>query len=314
MKAARLGLLSFLLTIPAAVAADGDAASPAPTSPSRARFEAIDPTAPRPTLSNPEAHGSTAAKVKFEQKLGAQIPTGATFRDEEGREVQLSSRLGRRPIVLALVFHRCPLLCNKVLDGLVRALKPLPLDAGVDFDVLAVSIDPKDTPESSLAKKAGYLERYDRPGTEGGWSFLTGEEEAIEGLCDSVGFEYVLNPATGQYAHAAGIVVLTPGGKASQYLFGLEYSPKELDAAIRAAGEGRTGSRIAAMLLLCYDYDSATGTYTLSVVRVLRAFATLTALSLGLYLLLMFRREARTRAGGGPPDVDPTATDGAPRT
>lgn len=320
MKAARLGLLSFLLAIPPVATAD-EAAAPreaAPKSdalgPVRARFETVDPTAPRKISSDPNALGSTAARVKFDQKLGSQVPLTATFRDEEGREIQLSSRFGRRPVVLALVFHRCPLLCNKVLEGLVRTLKPLPLNAGVDFDVLAVSIDPEDTPESAGKKKAGYLDRYDHPGTEGGWSFLTGEKAAIDAVCDAVGFEYVRNPANGQYAHAAGIVVLTPGGKTSQYLFGLDYSPKELDAAIRSAAEGRTGSKIQALLLLCYDYDSATGKFTLSIVRLLRASATLTALSLGLYLFLMFRREARGRAGGGPPDAGPTATEDAPRT
>ncbi|OJW20964.1 MAG: hypothetical protein BGO49_29865 [Planctomycetales bacterium 71-10] len=300
MSAARPGVLAILLAAATAAAALGD--------------EPIDPTAPRKTASDPAAFESTASRVKFEQKLGSQVPPGATFVDEEGREVQLSSRLGRRPIVLALVFHRCPLLCNKVLEGLVRALKPLPLNAGVDFDVLAVSIDPEDTPESALKKKVGYLERYDRPGTEGGWSFLTGKKEAIDALCSSVGFEYVRNPATGQYAHAAGIVVLTPGGEAAQYFFGLDYPPKELDAAIRRAAEGRTGSKIASLVLLCYDYDSATGKYTLSIVRLLRAFGTLTALSLGLYLFLMLRRESRTHAGDGPPGVGPAPAGDGPRT
>ncbi len=262
---------------------------------------------PPPTVSDPSFNG-TASRVRFEQRLGSQVPLSATFRDEEGRETPLAACFGRRPVVLALVFHRCPLLCNQVLAGLTRSLKPLPLQAGVDFDVVAVSIDPEDTPESAAKKKAGYLERYDRPGSEPGWKFLTGTKEAIDALCESVGFQYVQNPATKQYAHAAGIVVLTPGGQAAQYFFGIDYPPKEVDAAIRRAAEGRTGSKIAAMLLLCYDYDSATGQYTLSIVRLLRVFGTLTALSLGLYLFLMFRREHRGRvAGGGLPGRDDDA-------
>lgn len=299
MNAARLGLITLLLAALPAATATGDTP--------------IDPAAPRVTPSDPAAFNSTASRVKFEQKLGSQVPPGITFLDEDGKETPLSSRLGRRPVVLALVFHRCPLLCNQVLAGLTRALKPLPLNAGVDFDVLAVSIDPEDTPESARKKKEGYLERYDRPGTEAGWSFLTGKKEAIDALCQSVGFEYVRNEATGQYAHAAGIVVLTPGGAAAQYFFGIDYPPRELDAAIRRAAEGRTGSKIASLVLLCYDYDSATGKYTLSIVRLLRVFGTLTALSLGLYLFLMLRRESRAHAGDGPVGGRPAAAGEGPR-
>jgi len=281
---------------------------PAASAPSALGDEAIDPTAPRSPVSDPAAFASTASKVKFEQRLGSQVPLAAVFQDEEGREVPLASRFGRRPVVLALVFHRCPLLCNQVLTGLTRSLKPLPLRAGVDFDVVTVSIDPKDTPESASKKKAGYLEQYDHPGSESGWSFLTGPKESIDALCQSVGFEYALNPTTEQYAHAAGIVVLTPGGQAAQYFFGIDYAPKEVDAAIRRAADGRVGSKIAALLLLCYDYDSATGKYTLSIVRILRGFGTLTALSLGLYLFLMFRRERRGRIGdGAAPGTDDVA-------
>ena len=272
-------------------------------------------TTPRPTaVSDPSAFESTASKVKFDQKLGAQVPLEATFVDEEGSTIPLSSCFGRRPVVLALVFHRCPLLCNQVLAGLARSLKPLPLLAGVDFDVVAVSIDPEDTPESAKQKKIGYLERYDRPGTEDGWKFLTGRKESIDALCDAVGFHYVQNPTTKQFAHAAGIVVLTPDGRTGQYFFGIDYPPKEVDAAIRAAAEGRIGSKIGALLLLCYDYDAATGKYTLSIVRVLRTFGTLTALSLGLYLFLMFRRERRGRTEDGPPDAAPAAVVDGPRT
>src|SRR5690606_35128582 len=128
------------------------------------------------------------------------------------------------------------------------------------------------------------------PGTENGWKFLTGDKEEIDALCEAVGFKYVYNPESKQFVHAAGIVVLTPGGQAAQYFFGIDYPPGDLEAAIKRAGEGRLGSKIGALLLLCYDYDSATGTYTLSIVRLLRAFAALTALSLGAYVFLMFRR------------------------
>jgi protein SCO1/2 len=246
------------------------------------------------------AVATTASRVGFDQRLGEQVPLDLVFRDEAGREAPLGSYFGRRPVVLALVFHRCPLLCNQVLTGLTRSLKPLPLQAGVDFDVAAVSIDPEDAPETAARKKAGYLERYDRPGSEAGWHFLTGRKEAIDALCKSVGFRYVYDEQKKLFAHAAGVVVLTPGGQAAQYFYGIEYPSKELDGAIRRAASGRVGSRIAKLLLLCYDYDAATGKYTLSIIRLLRVFGTLTALSLGLYLFVMFRRERLGRPGDEP--------------
>jgi protein SCO1/2 len=248
----------------------------------------------------PQQFATTASQVGFDQRLGEQVPLDLAFRDEAGVEAPLGSYFGRRPVILALVFHRCPLLCNQVLTGLTRSLKPLPIGAGVDFDVVAVSIDPEDTPEVAGRKKAGYLERYDRPGGEAGWHFLTGRKEAIDALCKAVGFRYVYDAQKQLFAHAAGVVVLTPGGQAAQYFYGIEYPSKELDGAIRRAASGRIGSRIANLLLLCYDYDAATGKYTLSIVRLLRVFGTLTALSLGVYLFVMFRRERLGRLGDEP--------------
>jgi protein SCO1/2 len=249
----------------------------------------------------PKKFATTASQVGFDQRLGEQVPLDVVFRDEAGEEAPLGSYFGRRPVVLALVFHRCPLLCNQVLTGLTRSLKPLPLQAGVDFDVLALSIDPEDTPETAARKKKGCLDSYDRPGSEHGWRFLTGRKEAIDAVCKSVGFRYVYDARKKIFAHAAGVVVLTPGGQAAQYFYGIEYPSKELDGAIRRAASGRVGSRIASLLLLCYDYDATTGKYTLSIVRLLRAFGTLTALSLGAYILVMFRRDRLGRPGDDGP-------------
>lgn len=255
---------------------------------------------PRDITDPPKAiNTNTASKVKFEQQLGAQVPLSLIFRDEEGREAPLASYIGRRPAILALVFHTCPLLCSQIMGGLTRSLKAMPLKPGVDFDVLAVSFDPADTPVVAKEKKAVFMERYDRPGTEDGWKFLTGDKEEIDALCESVGFEYVYTPENKQFAHAAGLVVLTPGGQAAQYFFGIDYPAKNLETAIERAGAGRLGSKIHALLLLCYDYDAATGHYTLSVFRALRAMAALTALSLGAYIFFMFRRDRRGRLASG---------------
>ncbi len=166
-------------------------------------------------------------------------------------------------MILAPVYYQCPLLCNQLLNGLTRSLKPLSLDAGKDFDVVAFSIDPEETPELAGKKKAGYLERYDRPGTESGWHFLTGEAASIEALTRAIGFRYTYNPQTKLYAHAAGIVVVTPDGRIARYFFGIDFPARELQAELERARQGQVGSPIARLLLLCYDYDAATGKYTL---------------------------------------------------
>jgi len=237
--------------------------------------------------------GEMASDVRFDQRLGAQLPLGLRFRDEAGREVRLGDYLGRRPVILAPVYYKCPLLCNQVLNGLVRTLKAVSLSAGSGFDVVAVSISPDETPELAGRKRAAYLERYDRPDAERGWHFLVGDREPIDELCRTIGFQFRYNPRTGLYAHAAGIVVITPDGRVARYFYGIDYSPKDLENEIKRAAGGKIGSPIGRLLLLCYDYDAATGKYTLSIVRLLRILGTGTALSLGTFLFVMFRRERR---------------------
>jgi protein SCO1/2 len=249
--------------------------------------------------------GSATADVGFDQNLGADVPTGLAFRDEEGRAVRLGDYLGRRPAVLVLGYYRCPLLCNQVLNGLTRVLRALPQTAGADFDVIALSIDPKESSGLAGAKKASYLEEYGRGGPEG-WHFLVGDEGPVGELARAVGFRYKYNAGSGLYAHAAGFVILTPGGRVARYFYGIDYPPKEVSEAISKASRGGIGSPIRTLLLLCYDYDSATGKYTLSIVRILRVLGTATALSLGLYLFVMLRRERRS----GP--AAPNAAEPAP--
>ena len=244
------------------------------------------------------AAGVLAGQVGFDQKLGAQVPLSLRFRDETGRDIPLQDYFARRPVILALVYYRCPLLCNQVLNSLTRTLKVLAPSAGDGFELVAVSIDPQETPELAGRKKAAYLERYGRPGTEQGWHFLVGDRASIDDLCQTVGFRYQYNPQTNLYAHAAGIVVVTPGGRVSRYFYGIEYPPKEVEKEIRRAAAGQIGSPISRLLLLCYDYDAATGKYTLAIVRIMRVLCTLTAVSLGTYLLLMFRRERSGREPG----------------
>jgi protein SCO1/2 len=249
--------------------------------------------------------GSTVNRVGFDQKLGARLPLDRRFRDDSGREIAFGELFGRRPVILAPVYYRCPLLCNQVLNALTRSLKPLSLDAGKDFDVIAVSIDPEERPELASKKKAAYLDRYDRPGTESGWHFLTGESSSIAALTESIGFRFTYNPQTRLFAHAAGIVVVTPDGRLSRYYFGIDYPAKDLQAELQQARGGRIGSPIGNLLLLCYDYDAATGKYTLSILRLTRVLGAATVLALGSFLFVMFRRDWVRRRRGTPGEVHP---------
>ena len=198
-----------------------------------------------------EAGRAAPARPPLPRRVGPRADSGRPF--------------GRRPVILAPVYYRCPMLCNQVLNGLTRSLKPLSLDAGKDFDIVAVSINPDEKPELAAMKKLSYLERYDRPGSESGWHFLTGEEASIEALTRAIGFRYTYNPRTKLYAHAAGVVVVTPDGRVARYFYGIDFPAKELQAELERARQGRVGAPIGRLLLLCYDYDAATGKYTLSI-------------------------------------------------
>jgi protein SCO1 len=240
-----------------------------------------------------ESAGSVVNQVGFDQNLGTQLPLDLRFCDDSGRELTLGDLFGRRPVILAPVYYRCPMLCNQVLNGLTRSLRPLSLDAGQDFEVVAVSINPEETPELAARKKSAYLERYDRPGTESGWHFLTGEEASIAVLTRAIGFRYTYNPQTQLYAHAAGVVVVTPDGRVARYFYGIDFPAKDLQAELERARAGRIGSPIGRLLLFCYDYDAATGKYTLSLLRLTRVLGTATAVALGGFLFVMFRRERK---------------------
>jgi protein SCO1 len=242
-----------------------------------------------------ETRGRVVSDVGFDQKLGVQLPLGLSFRDESGRDVRLGDLFGRRPVILVPVYYGCPMLCNQLLNGLTRSLKPVSLDPGRDFDLVAFSIDPLETPELAGQKKAGYLERYDRAGTDSGWHFLTGTTESIAALTQAIGFRYTYNPSTKLYAHAAGVVIVTPDAKLARYFYGIDFPPKELQTELVRARAGKIGTPISRLLLLCYDYDAATGKYTLSILRLIRALGTATAVALGGYVFVMFRREGKQR-------------------
>jgi protein SCO1 len=232
--------------------------------------------------------------VGIDQLLNNQVPLDLEFRDESGRTVKLAEYFKDKPVVLSLVYYDCPRLCTQVLNGLLGALMALPMTPGKEFVNLSVSFDPRETPQLAATKKAEYLKRYDRPGAEAGWHFLTGDERAIQALTKAVGFRYLWDPVTKQYAHAGGIMVLTPQGKISRYFYGIEYAPRDLRFGVIDASAGKVGSLADQVILYCYMYDPERGTYALVVMRLLRIFGGLTVVTL-LALFLYLRRKEKQR-------------------
>jgi protein SCO1/2 len=229
----------------------------------------------------------------LEQKLDSLVPLDAPFVDERGRDVTLGQYFGARPVVLALVYYECPMLCTQVLNGLVGSLQALTFTAGREFDVVAVSFDPGETPPMAATARAAYLRRYGRAAADSGVHFLTGRESSIRSLTQAVGFTYAYDPAIDQYAHPAAIAVLTPQGRVSRYLFGIEFAPRDLRLALIEAADRRIGTAIDQMLLFCYHYDPERGTYGFAITNVVRAGGILTVVALCAFILSSLRRERR---------------------
>jgi len=232
-------------------------------------------------------------EIGFDQNIGDLVPLDAPFRDEAGAAVRLGDYFGRRPVVMVFAYYDCPMLCTLSINGLASALNILSLDAGRDFDVVIVSFNPRDTPATATAKKAAYLSRYKRAGAEAGWHFLSGDRESIDRVTKAAGFRYTWDEATKQFAHPAGVMVLTPEGRLARYLFGIEYGPRDLRFALVEASAGKLGSRIDSLLLYCYHYDPITGRYGLAVMRAIRLTGAATVLALGAFIVVMVRRDRR---------------------
>jgi protein SCO1 len=230
-------------------------------------------------------------EVRYDQRLGEQVPLALAFRDEAGRPVKLGGYFGRRPILLVLAYYHCPMLCDLVLQGVETSLKPLSLAPGKDFDVVVASIDAKETPELAAAKKQEILARYGRPGTAAGWHFLTGPQPSIERLANAVGFRYVYDPQRNQFAHAAGMVILTPDGRVSRYLFGVEYPSRDVRLGLIESAGGKIGGVADQVLLYCFHYDPVIGRYSAATLNIVRLAAIATVAGLVLLIMLLRRRE-----------------------
>jgi protein SCO1 len=251
---------------------------------------------PRPGLgANGSGLPTALQDVKIEQRLNEQVPLDLQFKDETGRMVKLGEYFNHsKPVVISLVYFRCPMLCDQVLTGVLGGIRALPFNVGKDFDVLTISFDPHDTTEYAAEKKQTFIERYHRPGAEKGWHFLTGDQENIRRITESVGFRYAYDEKTNQFAHAAGIMVLTPEGKLSRYFYGVEYDARDLRLGLVEASDNKIGSYTDQLLLYCFHYDPATGKYAW-VVNIYKWGGGLTVAGIGALLLILRRRDKNSR-------------------
>ena len=231
--------------------------------------------------------------VGIDQKLNAQLPLDAEFDLDNGQKVRLGQLMGKRPIVLAFVYYECPMLCTMVLNGTLRSLRTLKLNAGKDFDVIAISFDPEETPALAASKKREYLDRYKRAGAEAGWHFLTGDKVNIKRVTDAAGFRFQRDTVKGQWAHASAIMVVTPDGRMARYFYGVEYSARDLRLALVEASQGKIGTVVDQILLYCFHYDPATGKYSLMILNIMRAGGVATVLGLLLFWLTSYRNNSK---------------------
>ena len=245
-----------------------------------------------PQSLNPQQLG----QVAFEQKLDAQVSLALPFRDEDGHDVKFGDYFGSKPVILVLGYYECPMLCTLTLNGMVESLEDIRWVIGKHFNVVNVSINPSETPQLAAAKKKSYLRRYGRTGAERGWHFLTGDEPAIRALADQVGFRYTYDPTVKQYAHPAGLVILTPRGRVSKYLFGVNFAPADLLAALQGASGNLIGSRIQQLVLLCFCYSPIHGKYGTIIMLAVRLMAGLTLAAFAWYYLSLFHRRKQLRA------------------
>jgi len=230
--------------------------------------------------------------VGIDQRLDEQVPLDLQFKDEQGNTVKLGDYFNHgKPVVINLVYYRCPMLCGEVLNGLSAALKVLKFTPGKEFEVVTLSVDPRETPDLALAKKQTYIKKVGRPDAAAGWHFLTGQKPEIDALAEAIGWHYQYDDKTDQFAHAAGVVLITPEGRVSQYYYGVEYSARDMRLGIIEASQNKIGSLADAVTLYCFHYDPRTGRYGAAIANIVRLAGLTTVLALGGFLVIMFRRE-----------------------
>src|SRR2546425_4546966 len=214
--------------------------------------------------------------VGIDQRLNEQIPLDAVFKDEQGREVRLGQFFKGKPVVIALVYYTCPMLCNQVLNGMLGSFRQVSFNMGEQYEVVTVSFDPNETPDLAAKKKETYIKAYNRASGDAGWHFLTGDEANIKRLTDAVGFRYLWDEQTKQYAHASGIMIATPEGKLARYFYGIDYPPKDVRLALVEASANKIATPVDALMLYCYHYDPSTGKYGVAAMNVMRIAGVIT--------------------------------------
>ncbi len=246
--------------------------------------------------------------IGIEDKAGAEIPRDITLTGSDGRELIVGEYLDTdKPLILVLAYYGCPMLCSLVLNGTMDTLKAIPESAGKDFRVLVVSFDPRDKVEVAKGKRASYVEAYGREVDPQAFEFAIGSEAEVARLADAVGFRFRWSEAENQYAHAAGIFVITPDGKLSQALTGIRYEPTDVSGALSEAKKGAWHSPLKSALLYCFQFNPRTGKYVLVAGRAMQVAAGVSVLGLA-FLLFRLSRTSRSRNhhdGGGPDGAEP---------
>jgi protein SCO1 len=244
---------------------------------------------------------SVLENVGFQPQLNAHLPLDLPFRDEAGRDVQLRDYFTHKPVLLALVYYGCPMLCNQTEQGVVGALRMLSFNPGRDYEVVFVSFDPRESPDMAAQKKELAMTHFRRPETASGWHFLTGSKESIDALTKGANFRYSFDQKSDLFAHASGIMLLTPDGRISRYFYGVEYPARDIRLGLVDASAGRIGTPIDRALLFCYQYDPTSARYSASILKIIRLGGVLTMLALVAGILIFRRRDiaaARTKLQG----------------
>ena len=227
--------------------------------------------------------------VGIDQRLNEQVPLDAVFKDDQGREVRLGEYFKGKPVVLALIYYSCPMLCNQVLNGMLSSVRQVSFNAGEEYQIVAISFDSRETPALATAKKQTYVKAYNRASGNAGWHFLTGDDANIKRVTDAVGFRYKWDDKTNQFAHASGMFVLTPEGKLARYFYGIEYRPRDVRLGLVEASQSRIGTPVDTLMLYCYHYDPRTGKYGPVVMNIMKVAGVIT-IGLIAGMLLMLRK------------------------
>jgi protein SCO1/2 len=243
-------------------------------------------------LTQPDIKPREIREVSLQEKLGAQVDLNLTFIDETGNTVALKDYFGKgRPVVLNLVYYSCPMLCGMVLQGVVRSLKQVPYTPGQEIEVVTISFDPKETAMLAAAKKNSILQEYTRPGADKGWHVLVDKDGNAQKLAEQIGFGFKWDEDTKQFAHPSVTMILTPEGKVSRYLNGIDYPQRDMRLALTEASQGKIGTLSDRFMLYCYKYDPTARSYVMAATNTMKVGGVLIVLILGFMLFVLWRRE-----------------------